>query len=157
MSRVDKLSSVLWATALLALPITSFRWFPLLGDDTLVRPLALYPLALLLPVLLIQWLRGGRPFPWTGTTILAAAFALAVVCFTSVGFLYDPIPLRGQTYTGRALRALATLLIGLAVFVAAAWMNRDEGDLKFTLRWLLAGLGSTWPGAPCRRSLFIPA
>ena len=52
----NKLTRILWGAALLTLPVTSFRWFPFLGEGTLVRPLALYPLALLLPLLLIQWM-----------------------------------------------------------------------------------------------------
>ncbi|HEY2981920.1 MAG TPA: O-antigen ligase family protein [Anaerolineales bacterium] len=148
MPTLAKLSRFLWAAALLTLPVTSFRWFPLLGDDTLVRPLALYPLALLLPILLLQAVGGVRPFPWTGSTILAALFALVVLVVTAAGVLYDPIPLRGQTYVGRALRALATLVIGLSFFVSAAWMNRDQADFKVSLRWLLAGLGLdlAWSG-----------
>ncbi len=138
---LNKLSRILWGAALLTLPVTSFRYFPFLGEDTLVRPLSLYPLALLLPVLLIQWIRGARPFPWTGSTILLGAFALAVLTVTSLGVLFDPIPLRGQTYLGRAVRAWVTLLIGIVFFISASWMNRDEEDLKFTFKWILAGFG----------------
>jgi O-antigen ligase len=54
--------------------------------------------------------------------------------------LLDPLPLRGQEYFGRALRAWATLVIGLSFFVAAVWMNRNEDDLRFSIRWLFAGL-----------------
>lgn len=146
--KLDTLSRLLWAAALVSLPVTSFRYFPLLGADTLVRPLALYPLALLLPLLLVQWACGARRFPWAGSAILAAAFALAALTATSFGVLFDPIPLRGQTYAGRLVRALATLVIGLVFFVCAAWMNRDEQHLKFSLRWLLAGLGLNlaWSG-----------
>jgi O-antigen ligase len=57
-----------------------------------------------------------------------------------VGVLHAPLDLRGQTYWGRNIRAWATVVIGLAFFVAAVWMNRDEDDLKFSVRWLLAGL-----------------
>ena len=131
----------LWAAALVTLPVTSFRWFPFLGDSTLVRPLALYPLVLLLPLLLIQTIRRQRPFPWAGSAILLGAFAVVVLAATSFGVLIDPIPLRGQTYLGRAVRALATLVIGLVFFVTAVWMNRDEAEVKFTLRWMLAGFG----------------
>jgi O-antigen ligase len=143
-----KSTRFLWAAALLTLPITSFRYFPLLGDDTLVRPLALYPLALLLPLMCVLWVRRQAPSPWTGSTILLAAFAAALLTAASLGVLYDPIPLRGQTFLGRAVRALATLVIGAAFFVSASWMNRDEDDLKFTFRWLLAGLGLNlaWSG-----------
>jgi O-antigen ligase len=148
MPTIDKISRFLWAAALLTLPVTSFRYFPLLGDDTLVRPLALYPLALLLPLMFLRWFRREAPSPWTGSAILLAAFAAALFMAASLGVLFDPIPLRGQTYLGRSVRALATLVIGLSFFVSAAWMNRDERDLKFTLRWLLAGLGLNlaWSG-----------
>ena len=141
MKTLNRVINILWAAALVTLPVTSFRWFPFLGDDTLVRPLALYPLALLLPLLIVQWIRRERPFPWTGSAILLGVFAAAVLLASSFGFLIDPIPLRGQTYSGRVLRALVTLIIGLVFFVSAAWMNRDEAEIKFTLRWLLVGFG----------------
>jgi O-antigen ligase len=68
------------------------------------------------------------------------ALILFIFAVTSFGALIDPLPLRGQIYSGRAIRALATLLIGLAFFISAIWMNSNEDDLRFTLRWLLAGL-----------------
>jgi O-antigen ligase len=145
---VNSLMKFLWAAALVTLPVTSFRWFPFLGDTTYVRPLALIPLAVLLPLLLIQTIRGKRSFPWAGSVILLGVFIAAVLAATSFGVMLDPLPLRGQTYLGRALRAAATLIIGLAFFLSAAWMNRDEAEVKFTLRWLLLGFGVdlAWSG-----------
>ncbi|MBE0681696.1 MAG: O-antigen ligase family protein [Anaerolineales bacterium] len=136
----QSLPRILWAAAMLALPVTSFRWFPFLGESTLVRPLALYPLALLLPLLIIQAFRKKIKLYWARAFVALGAFVLFVVFATSFGALIDPIPLRGQEYFGRAIRALATLLIGLASFVSAVWMNRDESDLRFTVKWILAGL-----------------
>jgi O-antigen ligase len=145
---LDKASRLLWALALVALPVTSFRWFPFLGEGTLVRPLALYPLALLLPVLLVQTVRGSRKIPPASGLVLLAIFTAAVFAATALGLLIDPIPLRGQTYAGRAIRAALTLLIGLVFFLCAAWMNRDEDEVRFTLRWLFVGLGLdlAWSG-----------
>ena len=40
---LDNLARILWAAALLTLPVTSFRYFPG-GDGTYERPLAFYPL-----------------------------------------------------------------------------------------------------------------
>ena len=137
---IDNLPRILWGAAMLTVPVTSFRWFPFLGDGTLVRPLALYPLALLLPLLLIQWRRGKIKLNWAGALIPLGALILFIFAVTSFGALIDPIPLRGQIYSGRAIRALATLLIGLAFFISAVWMNKNEDDLRFTVRWLLAGL-----------------
>jgi hypothetical protein len=148
MKDLNRVTRVLWAAALVSLPVTSFRWFPFLGETTYIRPLALYPLVLLLLLLLIQAIRRQRPFPWTGSVILLAGFVAAAVTVTSLGFLIAPLPLRGQDYSGRAIRALITLVIGLAFFLSAAWMNRDETEVKFTLRWMLVGFGLdlAWSG-----------
>lgn len=136
---VVKVSRFLWGAALVTLPVTSFRYFPFLGDATYVRPLSLYPIAFLLPLLLIQLMRGKASIPRTGTLIPLLGFVLFVLTATSLGVLLDPLPLRGQDYFGRAIRAWATLIIGLSFFIAAVWMNRNEEDLRFTLKWLLAG------------------
>jgi O-antigen ligase len=145
---LDKLARILWAVALLMLPVTSFRYFPGLGETTYVRPLAFYPLALLLLILLIQLLRKKIPCPWPGSVILLGAFVLALLAVTIFGVLNAPLALRGQTYWGRAIRAWATVVIGLTFFLSAAWMNRDKEELKFTVRWLLAGfvLDIAWSG-----------
>ena len=136
---VVNVSRFLWGAALFTLPVTSFRYFPFLGEGTYVRPLSLYPVAFLLPLLLIQLLRGKTSFPRAGTLTPLLGFALLALTATSLGVLLDPLPLRGQEYLGRAIRAWATLVIGLSFFIAAVWMNRNEDDLQFTLKWLLAG------------------
>jgi O-antigen ligase len=136
----NKLIRILWALALLTLPVTSFRWFPFLGSTTLVRPLALYPLALLLPLLLIQAWRGKTKLNWANAFLPLGAFLLFVIVTTILGTLHDPIPLRGQDYFDRSIRALVTLFIGVAFFISAVWMNKTEADLRFTVTWILAGL-----------------
>ena len=137
---MNKFASFLWGAVLLALPVTSFRWFPFLGEGTFVRPLALYPLALLLPLLLVQAFRKKIHLYWAGAFVALAVLILFVFTATSFGVMFDPLPLRGQTYFGRAIRALVTLLIGVAFFIAAVWMNKDENDLRFSARWIFAGM-----------------
>jgi hypothetical protein len=75
-------------------------------------------------------------------------FVLFTLTATSFGVLLDPLPLRGQEYAGRAIRAWVTLIIGLSFFVSAAWMNRNEDDLRFTVTWLMAGfvMDVLWSG-----------
>lgn len=144
----DKITRLLWAVALFTLPVTSFRYFPGLGETTYVRPLAFYPLALLLPILLVQFVRGKIRSPWPGSMTVLGAFLLALWAATMLGVLEAPLEIRGQTYWGRTLRAWATVAIGLSFFIAAVWMNRDKNDLKFSVRWLLAGfvLNIVWSG-----------
>ncbi|HEX9840290.1 MAG TPA: hypothetical protein VGA72_13140, partial [Anaerolineales bacterium] len=143
-----KLTRFLWGAALFTLPVTSFRYFPFLGDATYVRPLSLYPIAFLFPLLFIQLMRGKESVPRTGTLTPLLGFVLLALTATSLGILLDPLPLREQEYFGRAIRAWATLVIGLSFFVAAVWMNRNEDDLRFTIKWLLAGfvMDVLWSG-----------
>jgi hypothetical protein len=144
----DKVARFLWGAALFMLPVTSFKYCPFLGETTYVRPLALYPIAFLLPLLVIQLFRGKGSFPRAGALTPLTVFVLFVLAATSFGVLLDPLPLRGQEYFGRAVRAWATLLIGLSFFTAAVWMNRNEDDLRFSVKWLLAGfvIDVLWSG-----------
>src|SRR6476659_9986361 len=112
-----KLTRFLWGAALFSLPITSFRYFPFLGDSTYVRPLSLYPIVLLLPLLFIQLRQGKTSIPRAGTLTPLLGFVLIALTATSLGILLDPLPLRGQDYFGRVIRAWATLSIGLSFFV----------------------------------------
>jgi O-antigen ligase len=137
---LHSLARFLWALTLVTLPVTSFRFMPFLGAGTFVRPLALYPLGLLLLILLYQIWTKRLTRPWNGSLTILLAFTLTALLATAVGSLLAPIELRGQTYLDRALRAWVTLVIGLSFFLAAVWMNRSEADLKFSLKWLLAGL-----------------
>jgi hypothetical protein len=143
-----KWTRILWGAALFTLPVTSFRYFPFLGEGTYVRPLSLYPIALLLPLLFIQWTRGKISLPRAGTMTPLMGFVLVALVATSLGVILDPLPLRGQEYFGRVIRAWVTLVIGISFFISAMWMNRDEDDLRFTVKWLLAGfvMDVLWSG-----------
>ncbi|HMB24215.1 MAG TPA: hypothetical protein VKP08_15335, partial [Anaerolineales bacterium] len=145
---VVSITRFLWGAALFTLPITSFRYFPFLGEGTYVRPLALYPVALLLLIAFFQVTRGNVAIPRPGTLIPLLGFVLIALAATGLGSLLDPLPLRGQEYLGRVLRAWVTVLIGLSFFLAAIWMNRNEDDLRFSVKWLLAGfvMDILWSG-----------
>lgn len=136
----NKLGYFFWALTMLTIPVTSFRWFPFLGDGTLVRPLSLYPLGILFLLLAIQVFTKQIKLKISGTFIILGFFVLFIIVSASIGLLINPIPLRGQTYDGRVIRALVTLFIGISFFISAVWMNKTEEDLKFTVKWLFAGL-----------------
>ena len=144
---LDNLARALWAAALLSVPVTSFRYFPA-GDGTYVRPLAIYPLLPLMVVLFIQLLRGAAQFPRAGALTPLAAFLFAALAASLLGVLLAPVPMRGQDVFGRVLRAWATVFIGVVFFISAVWMNRNEDDLRFSLKWLFAGfiLDLLWSG-----------
>ena len=75
MKDLNRTARFLWGAALLALPVTSFRYFPFMGEGTYVRPLSLYPLALLFPLLIVQARRGQRKLFISGSMILLGVFA----------------------------------------------------------------------------------
>jgi O-antigen ligase len=146
--RLAGITRFLWGAALFTLPVTSFRHFPFLGDSTYVRPLALFPIGLLILILLVQMARGERSLLRVETFTPLLAFTLLALIATGWGALLDPLPMRGYGYFGRAIRAWVTLGIGLSFFLAAVWMNRSEEDLRFSIRWLLAGfvMNLLWSG-----------
>ncbi len=137
---LEKYSRWLWAAVLFTLPVTSFRFFPFLGDSTQVRPLALYPLALLMPILLVRLWRGEIKNPIPGSLVMWGAFLVAALLASALGALNAPLELRGSDYFDRVIRAWMTAVIGLMFFVAAIWMNRDEDDVRFSAKWILLGL-----------------
>ena len=139
---MTRLSRILWALLLVTLPITSFRYMPFMGTGTVVRPLALYPLMLLLPVLLLRLWRKEIKNSLPGNLTVLTAFVLAIVAATALGAVFAPIELRGSDYFDRALRAFLTIGIGLSFFLAAIWMNQNEDDVKFSARWLMVGLAA---------------
>ena len=108
---------------------------------TYVRPLALYPLVLLWPVLLIRLKQGKIAHPWPGALTVLLAFVLAALAATSLGATLSPLELRGVEYSDRAIRALLTLAIGVSFFVAAIWMNQSEEELK-----VFSPVAPGWPG-----------
>ncbi|MEX2160793.1 MAG: O-antigen ligase family protein [Anaerolineales bacterium] len=140
--RLERAARLLWGLVLLTLPVTSFRYMPDFMGRTLIQPLAFYPLAPLIPLLLVLFWRQRR-LPLPGNISLLLAFLLFALIASLAGILYAPIPLRVATYDDRVLRAWFSLLVGLAFFFAAFWMNRSERDIKASLKWIYAGLALT--------------
>jgi O-antigen ligase len=138
-SRLDQASRLLWGLLLLALPVTTFRYVPDFMGRTLVQPLAIYPLALLLPLLIYQFIRERR-VPLPSNIRLLLAFLLFAVIVSAVGLAFSPLPLRDSAYDERVLRGWFSIVIGLLFFFAAFWMNRSEQDLRSSLKWIYAGL-----------------
>jgi len=139
-NKLQAVSRIFWALVVLTLPVTSFRYFPFLGKETMVRPLAFYPLAVLALILSWRIIRGDLRLRLNPSLILLGLFLVAALTATAWGWTYGMIPMHGQTFNGRAIRAIITLLGGITFFLAVILMNQDEDDLRFTLRWMYIGL-----------------
>lgn len=139
---LTRAANFLWALILVTLPVTTFRYIPGPLGRTIVKPLALYPLALILPVLFILFWRQRRlALPPNIKPLLA--FLLFALIASFAGVFYAPLPLRGAEFEERVLRGWLSLVIGLIFFLVAFWMNRDEKALQRSLKWIYIGLGFT--------------
>lgn len=137
--RLHQATRLFWGLVLLALPVTTFRYVPDFMGRTLVQPLAIFPLLVLAPIMLFQFMRVGR-ITLPANIRLLLAFLLFALLASAVGSLFAPLPLRGADYDDRVLRGWFSLLVGLLFFFAAFWMNRSEKDLTYSLKWIYAGL-----------------
>jgi O-antigen ligase len=137
--RLDRVVDVLWGLALVCLPVTSFPFMPFIGNETQVRPLSIYPMLLLLPVLFLQmWKKKIRIWHTVFTPL--AVFILILIATTYAGVFYAPLDFRGQAYWGRVLRAASTVIIGMSFFLYAIWTTRSRQGLLNSLKWLYLGL-----------------
>lgn len=136
----DRWAKFLWAALLVCLPITSFKYIPLLGAGTVVRPLAIYPLLLLLPLISLRYLKKGARNPFSGGVYLLVLLVLSILISSAIGGITPPVDLGGVNYLDRVVRSLVTLAVGVAFFLSAVEMNRTVEDVKFSVRWLIVGL-----------------
>jgi hypothetical protein len=138
--RLQRIERFLWAAVLVALPVTSFRYLPFMRADTQVRPLSLIPAVLLLLALVLRCVRERRLILWSRYFQPLLIFILVAVASSAVGFLFAPVNLYSYTYSGRVLRAWLSLGVGLVFLITSMCMNRDEQDLRFTIKWVYVGL-----------------
>ncbi len=138
--RLHRVERILWALALVTVPVTSFRFMPFMGADSQVRPLSFIPAILLLFALVIRCFQQRRFLLWSTSFLPLLAFALVALLSSAVGFFLAPPDLYNYTYSSRLLRAWITFGVGLIFFIVPMSMNRNEQDLKFTLKWLYVGL-----------------
>lgn len=130
---------VAWAVFLLTLPVTSFPFFPpAIGGEALVRPLSLYPLIVLILLAVLPRLV-SRPIPRTLLPLLP--FVLVAVASSLLSLLRGIEPALGVSVTSRVLRGMFTLAIGCAIYLTIALLPDTINDLRFSLRWIYAGVG----------------
>jgi hypothetical protein len=127
-----------WAALLIALPVTSFPYFPhAIGGEALVRPLSLYPMMLLFPIAILPRLI-RRPLPKNLLSLWP--FVLVAVAVSMLSLLRGIEPALGISVEPRVLRGIFTLVVGCAFFLTVALLPDTTGDLRFSLRWIYTGV-----------------
>lgn len=132
-----KFTRVIWVFFIVTLPITSFPFLPAeLGGKTLVRPLAIYPLMILLILVTLPRLV-RKPLPVTFLPLLA--FIVIAIASSVFSLALNIEAFKGVSMAARILRNLITLGIGVAIYFTMVLYNQDEDRLRFSLRWLYIG------------------
>jgi len=133
------LCQLLWAAAVIALPITSYPLLVHLTHTSTVAPLSSVFLGVLgLLWLLPRLLRSGT-LPAEGKPLLW--FVLAAVVTWAWAFFSQVPAFRERTILTEGVKSFITLSVGLvAYFVPAAWLSADRKHLKYTIALInLAG------------------
>ena len=136
----QRIERFLWAAVLVALPVTSFRYLPFMGTDTQVRPLSLIPAVLLVFALVMRCVRERRLIFWSKYFLPVFVFILFALASSAIGFFFAPVKLYSYTYSSRVLRAWLSFGVGLVFLITSMCMNRNERDMRFTIKWIYIGL-----------------
>jgi hypothetical protein len=128
---------IAWAAFLIALPVTSFPFFPpAMGGEALVRPLSLYPLILLIFLVILPRLF-NRPI--SKNLLPLIPFVLVAIASSLLSLLRGIEPALGISVSSRVLRGAITLFIGCTIYLAVSLLPETIEDLHFSLRWILVG------------------
>ena len=136
-----RLRRALWALTLLALPVTSFRYYPPVFGSGTSKPLAFGPALLVVLVALLAEPAWAWRRVRTAVPVALAVWLLAALGSTGWALLSPPPPVSGFSLLARAARAWLSWAVGLTFLAAALLALRTRQDLTFTLRWLFVGFG----------------
>lgn len=134
---ITLVAKISWVLFLISLPITSFPYFPSgIGGGTLVRPMAIYPLIVLMVLVIIP--RGlTKPLPKTLLSFLP--FIIVSIVSVLLAFMAGIEPTQGVSVAARMIRAIITLGLGAMIYFAVSLWPQNQEDLQSSLRWLYLG------------------
>lgn len=135
-SKLNRVIEVLWAGALVLLPITSAPYLTKL-TGTLVAPPAMILIGLLLILSLLPLIRRRRTLPLE--TVPLIFFVLFALVSTALSFFIDIPTLKDGSLWRQALEGFITLGMGISFFLVAANVPASEEDFKKALRWITIG------------------
>ena len=142
---VELICEVLWAIALICLPITTFPLFSSL-TGALVAPLSILPFFILLVLCVIPLIIHRGKLPKESVPLFLFILVAILSCFAAY-FFYIP-GFKGKSIPGQEIRALFTIFVGLTFYlVTTAWV-RDIDKLKNSWKYITFGgiLSLVWTG-----------
>jgi O-antigen ligase len=128
---------VLWAAALIGLPLTTFPLYSSLTGAT-VTPFSAGPILLLLGLWLLPALVLRRKrLPVEAWPLFL--FVLVALLSAAAAFFIEIPTFKRATVLGAELRAFSTLVIGLAFYLVFAAFPQDSPRLRKSLQWIHLG------------------
>jgi hypothetical protein len=133
---IERICEVLWAIALICLPVTTFPLFSSLSG-AIVAPLSILPFFILLLIWSLPLLIHKGSIP--KESIPLAVYSLAAVVSSAAAFFMDIPGFKGKSIFGQEIRALFTLAIGLTFYLVTTTWIRDDVRLKNTWKYITIG------------------
>lgn len=148
---VRRICEVLWAIALICLPITSFPLLTTLSGG-IVAPLSILPFFIMLLLWAVPLIVRKGELP--KETIPLFVFALVATISCASAFFIAIPGFKGKSPTGQEIRALFTLAVGLTFFLVTITWIQDPVRLKNTWKYITIGgmIALIWSGV---QSYFI--
>lgn len=143
--RLDRFCEVIWAIALISLPLTSFPLLSTLSGG-IVAPFSILPFLILLLfwVLPLVFHKGFLP----KESIPLLAFTLVAIISCAAAYFIAIPGFKGKTVSGQEIRSLATLAVGLTFYLVTTTWIKNAGKLKNTWKYITIGgiLSLAWAG-----------
>ncbi len=143
---LDKIGWWAFLLFMACLPLTNFPFFPpVIGGGALVRPLSVYPLIVLIPLVVLPRLFRAR---LPRSLIALGIFVIMVVISGLFSIMQEVTPIMDVSGSQRVLRVLITLGLGCAFYLTVSLVPRNYDELKAGLRAMYAGFSIAlfWAG-----------
>ena len=142
---LENAGEILWAIALIGLPLTSF---PLLSSlsGALVAPFSILPIFILLIIWSIPLVVRKGELPRETIPLLLFTFVAIISCAAAYFFFIPGF--KGKTVPGQEVRALFTLAVGLTFFLVTCTWIRSGQRLKNSWKYITIGgiISLVWTG-----------
>jgi O-Antigen ligase len=133
---LERVCEVIWAVAIICLPITSFPLFESLSGG-IVAPLSIIPFFILLLVWVVPMILRREELPKETIPLMAFSLATIISCAAAL-FLVIP-GFKGKSVSGQEIRSLFTLAVGLTFYLVTTTWIKNSARLKKTWMYLTIG------------------
>ena len=144
-TKFERFCEVIWAIALICLPLTSFPLFSAFSGG-IVAPLSILPFFILLILWALPLVARKAELP--KETIPLLVFTLVAIISCAAAYFIAVPGFKGKTVQGQEIRSLFTLAVGLTFYlVTTTWVNKSS-RLKNTWKYITIGgiISLVWAG-----------